>query len=233
MSELSKKLKSFSHKHNLWEVYRDFIEITAITISNAIDLKNFEKREADYMEIIKKYEKDEVLKFAELMSELIKELERKPRDVLGELYMSLELGDKWKGQFFTPDSVARIMAEMIFNEAIKEKIKEHGYIIFNEPSVGGGVTAIAFVNTMIEHGYNPQEQLLIICNDLDIKSVYMTYIQLSLLGIPAIVEHRNTLTNELFDTWYTPFYFLKGFMFRDRKNNEIKVDDSGQLNFIN
>lgn len=233
MSELSKKLKSFSHKHNLWEVYRDFIEITAITISNAIDLKNFEKREADYMEIIKKYDKDELQKFAELMAELIRELEKKPRDVLGELYMSLELGDKWKGQFFTPDSVARIMAEMTFNEDVKEKIEEHGYIVFNEPSVGGGVTVIAFINAMISHGYNPQNQLLIICNDLDIKSVYMTYIQLSLLGIPAIVEHRNTLTNELFDTWYTPFYFLKGFNFKKNKNNMIKVEDTGQLNFIN
>ena len=102
-----------------------------------------------------------------------------------------------------------------------------------EPSVGGGVTAIAFVNVMIRHKYNPQEQLLIVCNDLDLKSVYMTYIQLSLLGIPAIVEHRDTLTNELYDTWYTPFYFLKGFNFKKKKSNKIKVEDNGQLNFIN
>lgn len=233
MSTLSKKLKSFSYKHNLWDVYRDFIEISAISISNAVDIKNFERREAAYMEIIKKYDKVELLKFAELMAELIRELEKNPRDVLGELYMSLELGDKWKGQFFTPDSVARIMAEMTFDESVKKRIEEDGYITFMEPSVGGGVTAIAFVNVMIRHKYNPQEQLLIVCNDLDLKSVYMTYIQLSLLGIPAIVEHRDTLTNELYDTWYTPFYFLKGFKFKKKSNNKIKIEDSGQLNFIN
>ena len=233
MSMLSKKLKSFSYKHNLWEVYRDFIEIAAITISNAIDIKNFPKREKRYMEVIKKYSKDELLKFAELMAELIKELEKNPRDVLGELYMSLELGDKWKGQFFTPDSVAELMAEMTFDDSVKDKIEEHGYITLLEPSVGGGVTVIAFVNAMIRHGYNPQEQLLIVCNDLDLKAVYMTYIQLSLLGIPAIVEHRDTLTNELFDAWYTPFYFLNGFKFKKSENNEIKIGEDGQLNFIN
>ena len=230
---LSKKLKNFSYRYTLWEVYRDFIEITAITISNSIDIRNFPKREKRYMELIKKYNKEELLKFAELMAELIKELEKNPRDVLGELYMTLELGDKWKGQFFTPDSIAELMAEMTFDDSVKDKISKHGYITLLEPSVGGGVTVIAFVNAMIRHGYNPQEQLLIVCNDLDLKAVYMTYIQLSLLGIPAIVEHRDTLTNELFDTWYTPFYFLKGFRIKKSKANEIKIGEGGQLNFIN
>ena len=35
----------------------------------------------------------------------------------------------------------------------------------------------------------------------------MTYIQLSLLGIPAIVSRRNTLTQENFYTYYTPMFF--------------------------
>ena len=69
---------------------------------------------------------------------------------------------------------------------------------------------IAFAEVMRKHGYNPQEDLKVICNDLDIKSVYMTYIQLSLLGIPAAVLHMNTLTLEHWDTFKTPFWKLKG-----------------------
>lgn len=33
-------------------------------------------------------------------------------DVLGEVYMELELGNKWKGQFFTPYHVSQAMASV-------------------------------------------------------------------------------------------------------------------------
>ena len=68
---------------------------------------------------------------------------------------------------------------------------------------------IAFAEAMKSLGFNPQKQLIVTCNDLDIKSVYMTYIQLSLLGIPAIVEHMNTLSLEKYSTWKTPGYYLR------------------------
>ena len=34
----------------------------------------------------------------------------------------------------------------------------------------------------------------------------MTYIQLSLTGASAIVNHKNTITGELYDTFYTPSF---------------------------
>ncbi len=33
----------------------------------------------------------------------------------------------------------------------------------------------------------------------------MTYIQLSLYGIPAVVIHGNTLTQEAWSEWFTPY----------------------------
>jgi len=56
--------------------------MTAIAISNAVDLYNRPKREKRYLEIIKRYEKDELMVFPELLNELIEELEKRPRDVL-------------------------------------------------------------------------------------------------------------------------------------------------------
>ena len=70
---------------------------------------------------------------------------------------------------------------------------------------------IAFAEVMKEKGYNPQKQLLVIAQDLDIKAVHMAYIQLSLLGLQAKVYHMNTLTLETYSEWKTPFWILKKF----------------------
>lgn len=43
-----------------------------------------------------------------------------------------------------------------------------------------------------------------VAQDIDIRRVWMAYIQLSLYGIPAMVIHGNTLTMEEWDRWYTP-----------------------------
>ena len=63
-------------------------------------------------------------------------------------------------------------------------------------------------NALKEKGYNPQKQLLVIAQDLDIKAVHMSYIQLSLLGIPAVVYHMNTLSLEAYSEWKTPFWII-------------------------
>lgn len=44
-----------------------------------------------------------------------------------------------------------------------------------------------------------------VAQDIDIRCVWMAYIQLSLYGIPAMVIHGNTLTMEEWDRWYTPY----------------------------
>jgi hypothetical protein len=48
--------------------------------------------ESEYMEIVGKYSKEEAGKIAELFANLIVLLDPEPRDILGGLYMELELG---------------------------------------------------------------------------------------------------------------------------------------------
>lgn len=57
------------------------------------------------------------------------------------------------------------------------------------------------------------------CCDIDIKCVYMAYIQLSLYGIPAVVVHGNSLTVEEWSKWYTPIYLLDGWPLREKETN--------------
>lgn len=204
-----KKFHKLQGKRDLWTIYNDFLILSAITISNSIDLVNRKHREEQFLQVESKYSREEMIVFGEILGALTVALET-PGDILGELLMELDLGSKLNGQFFTPYHLCELTAQLtIDKDKLINEINEKGYITLNEPASGGGAMIIAFAEAMKSLGFNPQKQLIVTCNDLDIKSVYMTYIQLSLLGIPAIVEHMNTLSLEKYSTWKTPGYILR------------------------
>ena len=57
---------------------------------------------------------------------------------------------------------------------------------------------------MKERGINPQTCLKVVAQDLDWKGVYMTYLQLSVLGIKAIVVQGDTLQDPFTDLAHYP-----------------------------
>lgn len=59
--ELVKKFEVFTSKgRSRWQVWSDWITISAIAVSNATDKSHFDEREQQYMTIVKKYTKQEV-----------------------------------------------------------------------------------------------------------------------------------------------------------------------------
>lgn len=232
-----KMFNDLSYRHQLWEVFSDFLQMVALAISNSCDFKNWNRREEEYKQIINKYTKDEQMIFPKLYGELVMTMEEEGfNDILGEIFMELELGNKWKGQFFTPYNLCKLTARVALGN-IDKIMENQKYISLNEPCSGGGAMIIAVAEIMKAKGYNPQQQLKVICQDLDIKAVYMTYIQLSLYGIPATVCHANTLSLEVFDVFYTPFWILGGWNCRkNEKKQEYKIklteEENGQLRMI-
>jgi len=197
-------------RHNPHQVFNDFIELSALSISNSVDFGNLKTREERYTEISKRYNGKELKLFCNAFGELAIKMES-PKDILGELLMELEEGNKMKGQYFTPFHICLLSAEIALNE---EKLKESGYITVNEPAAGGGALIIALYSTIKKRGYDPQKQLKVIAGDLDLKSVFMCYVQLSLLGVAAIVKHSNALSCETFSEWKTPEWILSGWEYR-------------------
>ena len=51
----------------------------------------------------------------------------------------------------------------------------------------------------------------------------MTYVQLSLLHVPATVVHGNALSMEVWGTWYTPAHILGGWTFKLRRRLEADL----------
>lgn len=215
--ELIKLLQASRGRHDMWRIWSDWVEMCAISISNAVDLAQRPEREARYLQIVKAYEADELQRFSQALAALVMVLEDEGfGDVLGSVFMELELGSKWAGQFFTPYSLCLMMAHQILGDEAKATIEARGFITVNDPAVGGGAMPVAMANALHDQGINYQQHLHITCQDVDLKAVHMAYVQLSLLHVPAVVIHGNTLKVEALSHWYTPAHIVGGWTYKLR-----------------
>lgn len=212
--ELVKALRSISYSHAIYEVFQDWLAVSAIAISNAVDWRQQKRREEVYMEIIQKYTKAEQEELAEAFAELVLALQHEqnmhgPTDILGQVFHALELHSKYKGQFFTPPHVCELMGMMTLNgDNLTQTIEKKGYITVCEPCIGSGGMILGAAKAMANQKLNYQTQMLVTGIDIDIKCVQMAYLQLSLLGIPAVIIRGNSLTDEEWSRWYTPAYII-------------------------
>ena len=107
---ITQLVTQLAYRHSAWQVFADFVEMGATTFSNAADLAQRDAREARYMEIVRRYNPDEVILFPEMLGALVVGLEEEPEDILGRTYHELELHNKWAGQYFTPFPLCRATA---------------------------------------------------------------------------------------------------------------------------
>lgn len=205
--EIAKLMRLNAQRHRLHRVFADFCEMAAISLSNAVDRLQRDKREARYLEIVAQYTKEEVQRFAAMLSHLVESLQAGFHDALGTLFMSFEVGDQWKGQFFTPYPVASMMARMILVD-FKAQVEREGFVTVNEPACGAGAMVIATAEAALDQGVNFQQAMHVTAQDIDATAVHMAYVQFSLLHVPAIVVHGNTLTLKEWDHWATPAHVL-------------------------
>ena len=219
---IAKLVSSLAHRHSAWQVFADFCEMSAIALSNAVDLRQRETREARYFEIIKRYEQAELEKFPQMLGALTLALEEEPSDLMGRTFHELELHNKWAGQFFSPYPLCRMMAAMSVQDeaALREKISARGFVTASEPACGSGAMVIALAHAIKDLGINYQQHLHVSAVDVDIKCVHMAYLQLSLLHVPAIVTHGNSITLESWSQWYTPAHILGGWNARLRRRDD-------------
>lgn len=212
---MAKMLRENARRHRLHKVFSDFCELAALAVSNSVDLIHREVREARYMHIVGEYERDEVYRFAHLLGVLVDWLECGLDDCLGKLFMSLELGDSFKGQFFTPFELSRLMAGLTFGDA-REVIERRGFVTVSEPACGAGGMLLAAADVLQAQGINYQQAMHATAVDVDATAVHMAYVQLSLAHVPAVVVHGNSLSLAEWGHWFTPAHIVGGWDFRLR-----------------
>ena len=217
--EFLKIFNGLCYSRSGWQVWADVMCVIACSISNAADRTEprFSDREKEYAACIERI--GSVESPAKLMGIVVDALEDNPeQDFLGAMYMQLNLGDHWKGQFFTPYHVCKLMSDISIGVGVKDEVKKKGYISINDPTCGAGATLIAGVNTLRKFGINYQRHAIFIGQDLDRVVAMMCYIQLSLLGCAGYVVVANTITNphcgsalkpiekEGQEFWYMPMF---------------------------
>lgn len=223
--KLVKTIQKLAHRHSTWSLFSDFVELIALTIANSITLDNnveWQKREDRYLQIINKYNPDEQQVFPEMFADLEEALQYEltqknaPVDVLGPVFHELKLHNTYKAQFFSPQHICDMMGAIALGDS-REELEKQGYISLSEPTCGSGAMVLGFARAMAEANLNYCSQLFAIATDIDPKCAHMTYIQLSLYGIPAVVIHGNSLTLEEWSKWYTPIYVTHGWRWKIRR----------------
>lgn len=224
----------FAVRYSRWQIWNDFLTLSAISLANVTPVPEKEEREKQYLSIINGYRKEDQEVFPKMLGLVVLALEEKPeQDFLGSLYHHLELHQEQKGQFFTPYHICEFMSEIQFAGHEKEELlQEKGYISVNDSACGAGAMLIAFANVAKKHGINYQKQVLFVAQDIDRTAAMMCYIQLSLLGCSAIVIIGDSLAKPFLhpdnEAWYTPFFYLNQWRFMPGQAGE-EQEDSGNI----
>jgi hypothetical protein len=220
-----RQLAPYKHRY---EVFRDFVTMAACSLHNGLQIE--QSREEEYLQLIRQYKTPDQEVFAKLLGCLVNALDDDPRDILGPLYMELEIANKDAGQFFTPPEVSDLMARLTFADQLN-KLEEQPFITAAEPACGAGGMILSLIKLMIAVGHNPAEKIWVQAIDVDRMAALMCYIQLSLWNVPAEVIVGNTLTLEVREVWYTPAHYTGLWKYRLRREESgtgVAPDSTGQ-----
>lgn len=198
--------------HSLRDTFTDFVAMAAIAIRNSFDQAGHSNREDEYQQLIRRYRPEKHGVFSQVLASLAEALAAGPFDVLGRMYMELGVASSSMGQYFTPPSISELLGLLALDQQkIQAQVQRRGYITLCDPASGSGALVMGFATRLQEMGFNYQQCMHATLVDVDRRAVQMAYVQLSLLHIPAVIVHGNSLTLQEFDHWCTPCHAINNF----------------------
>lgn len=203
--EFIRELEQMAQRHMIVDVFGDVVGMMAAEVWSATLLKRAEAVK-EFNAYSGRYTKEEMAHFAKMEAIVIGALEAKRESFLGPVLEEIGASNMRNGQFLTPASVANMMARV--NVADVEYTP--GKVIrVSDPACGAGVMLIANGEALIQERHVAQCDILLIGGDIDKRACDMTYIELTLLGYAARVDHMDALANKVLSpTRWTLGYFL-------------------------
>ena len=199
IKDFNSLLKELSHDRGELEVLQDFFEMAFCALAKQTRFPESvggKALEARYMAVVEKRPKGYIRKIPELLA-LTALGVRKYGDFLGRVAVDSSILSKSLGQFFTPPDVARLMVRMTLGEQISRQLVEQKWISVQEPAIGSGVQILALAEYLRDIGRNLETCLYVEGIDVSDIAYKMSYIQLSLAGIPARIFKGNTISMEM------------------------------------
>jgi len=170
-----------------YEVFNDWLVLAAASLYS---WKRDKAVEEEYLHIASQYSKEELENHGRLFAITVNALEENEGDFLGEVFTFAELCNSRTGQFFTPYHISHMMAKMTMSE---KEPPQNRICKISDPCCGAGGMLIASAMAMKEMGLNFQQNALFVGTDIDARCARMAFIQLSLLGAPAVIICGDTL----------------------------------------
>lgn len=206
-----RELTAMSARHNIITVFGDAVGMMAAALVMAT-ARDMAAADREYKAIADRYTKEEMAHLPKMLVSVIDALELRRESFLGPILEEVGAANQHNGQFLTPNDVAKMMAECNMDRY------EHtpGKVVkIADPACGAGVTLIAQAEMLVQKKHVPQRDIFLIGGDIDKRAVDMTFVELTLLGYAARVDHMNALTMEVLSpARYTIGYYLHGIQWR-------------------
>ena len=203
---LSQLEKITSRGYSHYSVFGDWLDLMIYALQG---------NDEEYLKIVGKYNNDrprgerEIDFFADAFSFLLKEMEETNDELLGEVYMTLNINNKYSGQFFTPKQIASFMAQITAPRGV-----------ISDPCCGSGIMLIEACKTMTNEEI---DQSLFIAQDLDYTCVRMCALNMCFFNLNAYIIRGNTLKmNDYQQVFKTARSYLGGSI-RELTQEEIEL----------
>jgi len=210
-NDIINKLNELKYTYGVSEIFYDCLELLVMGL--IYDFTPTQAKNINALQIIKdirkKYSEQDNKFIDDLLNDIgayVVQFGDKPDDYLGALYMDIVSNRtrQTHQQFFTPFHISELMGLITIGDL---DTASNEVITINDPCCGSGSLCLGKITALQRNGINPLKRVLVYANDIDLKCVYMTYIQFCIAGIPAVIQHKDTLLNKVYKTFYTPWYY--------------------------
>ncbi|MGP8217484.1 MAG: N-6 DNA methylase [Bacteroidia bacterium] len=157
-------------------VFTDFLDMVICTLGAG-------RYEEEYLAIVKRYKRDEIDMFCELMAEMLIVMDNGGEglvDCLGEFYQQY-ISNKNLQQFFSPQHICDFMSQITIDKNTIGKT-------IHDPACGSGRMLLAAAKVSRDNYFTG--------GDIDARCVKVCAINLCLNGLQGEVAHQNSLTTE-------------------------------------
>lgn len=187
-----KSIEQLGRRHGVERVFSDFLTLTTCALhvqtlahpGHEPDAAN----ETEYLAVSKSYTRAELDGIAELMGLTLVQAREEPfTDLLGE-YFTEHVTRGHNGQFFTPDSICKLMARMTAGD--EPPIGKTVY----DPACGSGRMVLGFAEDAPRNTF--------FAGDVDVRCARMTAINLFANKLTGEVAHMNALSMECWRGWH-------------------------------
>ena len=213
--EFVKELEAMNGSRFLLDTFSDAVGMMACAIEKGFSLKPAECEER-YMAIVGKYTKAQAEHAANMLAIVVQGLSERRETFLGPVLEEIGAANTKNGQFLTPVSVSDLCSRITAGD-IAAKHKAGDIVSVNDPACGASVMLISHGEALVAAGI-PQRDIFIIGGDIDARACDIAFIELSLLGYAARIDHQDALTLKRYSRpRWTVGYYLHGTQWRENR----------------